>query len=185
MDEDAGLRVPGVWNVFELATLGVLGQGISAPGAIDVAAKLAHTFGQPINDAPRLARVFPKPEILANAELSRVGVTNTQAQTLFEALARAVCAGTIRTELISDTEDLVQRLQAIPGLNRSTAQYVTMRALRDPDALPCADHRIALALGLNNSDELERHADSWRPWRSYAAMYLWKQTQSAISGLRH
>jgi hypothetical protein len=30
------------------------------------------------------------------------------------------------------------------------------------------------AMGLGNSRELELHAEAWRPWRAYAAMYLWR-----------
>jgi 3-methyladenine DNA glycosylase/8-oxoguanine DNA glycosylase len=44
-----------------------------------------------------------------------------------------------------------------------------MRALREPDAFPAAD--LALKRELQ---EMDLHPDIWRPWRAYAAMYLWK-----------
>jgi AraC family transcriptional regulator of adaptative response / DNA-3-methyladenine glycosylase II len=44
-----------------------------------------------------------------------------------------------------------------------------MRALGDPDAFPGTDLVLRRALGTSG----EQRAESWRPWRSYAAMHLW------------
>ena len=43
-----------------------------------------------------------------------------------------------------------------------------MRALRDPDAFPATDLVLRRHIG---SDE--DRAETWRPWRSYAAMHIW------------
>jgi 3-methyladenine DNA glycosylase/8-oxoguanine DNA glycosylase len=48
-----------------------------------------------------------------------------------------------------------------------------MRALGDPDALPTGDIGLLHAIGAKTSRELEKRAEAWRPWRSYASMYLW------------
>ncbi len=48
-----------------------------------------------------------------------------------------------------------------------------MRALREPDAFPAGDIALIRALGLTTARELEQRAEQWRPWRAYAAMYLW------------
>jgi AraC family transcriptional regulator of adaptative response / DNA-3-methyladenine glycosylase II len=61
----------------------------------------------------------------------------------------------------------------IPGIGKWTAQYIAMRALGEPDAFPSGDLGLLRALGLENSAELERRAEAWRPWRAYATMYLW------------
>jgi 3-methyladenine DNA glycosylase/8-oxoguanine DNA glycosylase len=66
----------------------------------------------------------------------------------------------------------------IPGIGKWTAQYVAMRALGEPDAFPVGDAALLSALGLTNSAELERRAETWRPWRSYATMYLWTSTNA-------
>jgi 3-methyladenine DNA glycosylase/8-oxoguanine DNA glycosylase len=49
-----------------------------------------------------------------------------------------------------------------------------MRALGEPDAFPSSDLGLLRALALNSSRDLERRAEAWRPWRAYAAMYLWR-----------
>src|SRR5260370_24960121 len=49
-----GLRVPGCWNGFELATRAILGQQISFNGATALAGRVATSFGQSISSPPLL-----------------------------------------------------------------------------------------------------------------------------------
>ena len=64
-------------------------------------------------------------------------------------------------------------MQEYPGLGDWTAQYIAMRALRWPDAFPAADLGLLKAAGAASARQLRDAAEAWRPWRSYAAMYLW------------
>jgi AraC family transcriptional regulator, regulatory protein of adaptative response / DNA-3-methyladenine glycosylase II len=52
-----------------------------------------------------------------------------------------------------------------------------MRGLREPDAFPASDLGLLKALGAPGQPmtpkRLEALAAAWRPWRSYATMYLW------------
>ena len=66
-----------------------------------------------------------------------------------------------------------EALLALPGIGPWTADYIVMRALREPDALPAADLGLQRALDLP-ARALTARAASWRPWRSYAAMLLWQ-----------
>jgi 3-methyladenine DNA glycosylase/8-oxoguanine DNA glycosylase len=49
-----------------------------------------------------------------------------------------------------------------------------MRALGEPDAFPSSDLGLLRAAGLKTARKLEQRAERWRPWRAYAAMYLWQ-----------
>lgn len=91
------------------------------------------------------------------------------------ALARAVSERRIGFERIADTGAFVERLCEIPGIGKWTAQYVAMRALGEPDAFPTGDIGLLRTLELRHARELEPRAEAWRPWRSYAAMYLWSE----------
>jgi AraC family transcriptional regulator, regulatory protein of adaptative response / DNA-3-methyladenine glycosylase II len=51
-----------------------------------------------------------------------------------------------------------------------------MRALGDPDAFPSGDLGLLRELDLRNMRELEQRAEVWRPWRAYAAMYIWTRS---------
>jgi AraC family transcriptional regulator of adaptative response / DNA-3-methyladenine glycosylase II len=176
---DPGLRVPGCWNGFELATRAILGQQITVKGATALAGRMAHSFGKPFSGASGLTHLFPPPEVLADARLGDIGLTGARAETI-QVLARAVCSGTINFEGVVDSDAFLNRLCEIPGIGKWTAQYVAMRALGEPDAFPSSDLGLLRAMALESSRELERHAEAWRPWRAYAAMYLWKiASQSA------
>ena len=169
-----GLRVPGCWSGFELATRAILGQQITVKGATALSGRIVRTFGEPFSAAHNLTHLFPPPEVLANADLASIGLPKARAETI-RAVARAVCDGRISFEGIVEVNAFLGRLIEIPGIGKWTAQYVAMRALREPDAFPSGDLGLLRALGLDSSRELERRAEAWRPWRAYAAMYLWSR----------
>ena len=170
---EPGLRVPGCWDGFELATRAILGQQITVKGATTLAGRLARSFGEPFPAADGLTHLFPRPEVLAGANLAGVGLTTKRAETV-RALARAVRDGDVRFERTADSERVVAKLREIAGIGDWTARYVAMRALGDPDALPSGDLGLLRALGLKSARDLEKRAEAWRPWRSYASMYLWE-----------
>ena len=173
VEADPGLRVPGSWNGFELATRAILGQQITVKGATALAGRLVSSFGKPFSAASGLTHLFPPPEVLADARLASIGLPGARAETI-RALARAVCDGRIRFDGIGHSEAFLDRLCEIPGIGKWTAQYVAMRALGEPDAFPSSDLGLLRAMDLGNFRELEIRSEIWRPWRAYAAMYLWK-----------
>ena len=179
VDANPGLRVPGCWNGFELATRAILGQQITVKGATALAGRLASRFGKPFRAAGGLTHLFPAPEALADARLGDIGLTGARAETL-RALARAVCAGQINFEGVVDSDAFLNRLSEIPGIGKWTAQYVAMRALGEPDAFPSSDLGLLRAMALKTSRELELCAEAWRPWRAYAAMYLWRMASHRV-----
>jgi AraC family transcriptional regulator of adaptative response / DNA-3-methyladenine glycosylase II len=114
-----GLRVPGCWDGFELAVRAIVGQQISVPAATTISGRIAAVFGQPFLQKDGLTRLFPSPEFLRDADLTRAGLTETRSETI-RALARAVCAGQVRFERIVDLEKFLARLSEIPGIGKWT-----------------------------------------------------------------
>ena len=173
---EAGLRVPGCWDGFELTVRAILGQQVSVKGATTLAGRIAETFGQRFTPAPGLTHLFPTPEILAGADLTSIGLTRARGETV-RALARAVCDRRIRFEGVLDYGALRAQLCEIPGIGQWTAEYVAMRALSDPDAFPAGDLHLRRRAGNCTQRELERRSESWRPWRAYATMLLWQSVR--------
>jgi AraC family transcriptional regulator of adaptative response / DNA-3-methyladenine glycosylase II len=142
-----GLRVPGVWDGFEAVVLAVLGETLTTRGPNKVVTRLVQMFGKRLDTpVPGLTYLFPSPEVLAAADLSRVGITEACANTLRK-LARFATTGTLD--------------QVVGQVSDFTANYIAMRALADPDAFPSVDSQTGTL------------AERWRPWRAYAAMYIY------------
>jgi AraC family transcriptional regulator of adaptative response / DNA-3-methyladenine glycosylase II len=172
-----GLRVPGAWDEFELAVRAILGQQVSVRAATTLAGRLAQRFGRAVDvSGPGLTHLFPDPHALASADLGAIGLTKSRAETI-RGLARAVVGGTLTLDTSRGLEDGVERLAALPGIGEWTAQYVALRAFGDPDAFPFADLGLRRALangaGLPSARAVARIAETWRPWRAYAAVHLW------------
>ncbi|MGO8919518.1 MAG: AlkA N-terminal domain-containing protein [Stellaceae bacterium] len=175
-----GLRVPGAWDGFELAVRAILGQQITVGAARGLAGKLVQRHGQrlAVAGAPAaLTHVFPPPDALAGADIAALGMPRARAAAL-AGLAATVAADPGLFGASADLEAAIARLRALTGIGEWTAQYIAMRALREPDAFPAAD--IGLLRALADGDgkrpspaELLRRAEAWRPWRAYAAIHLW------------
>jgi len=170
-----GVRVPGAWNRFETAVRAILGQQITVTGATRLSGRLIEQFGQSLSEAERL---FPRPADLMNADIAAIGMPGARAETI-RALARAVHDGEPILEPAPDLDTAVSRLTALPGIGDWTAQYIAMRVLNEPDAFPAGD--LGLRKALTDTDRpatttvVRRRAESWRPWRAYAALLLWRE----------
>lgn len=177
-----GLRVPGCWDRFELAIRSVLGQQVSVAAARTLAGRLVARFGDPLpNDliaGTGITHLFPRPDALVGQELLPIGLTSRRAQTLSDVIdlfATPDC-----DQMPSD--DLLASLAAIKGIGPWTLNYFGLRGLGEPDAFPAADLGILKASarggGPDKTKQLEQLSENWRPWRAYAAQYLW----SALEG---
>jgi AraC family transcriptional regulator of adaptative response / DNA-3-methyladenine glycosylase II len=172
----AGLRVPGAWDPFELTVRAILGQQVSVKGASTMAGRIAAAYGTRLDDTqgePSL--LFPEPEALAEASFDGIGLTGARAATIRRVAVEAA-SGRLRFD---DPGACVAQLMATPGIGRWTAQYIAMRALREPDAFPQGDLGLRKALSADGAPvsekQLEDLAAQWRPWRAYAAFHLWSK----------
>ena len=179
-----GLRIPGAWDPFECAVRAVLGQQITVAAARTLAARLVARTSPPLPGArpaharpgaPALESAFPSPSALASADLSGLGIPGARMAAL-RTLARAVLDR--KLDFGAPPDRVAAALEALPGIGAWTAQYIALRALGEPDALPAADivlRRMAAAGDPPLSPgALERRTAAWRPWRSYAVMHLWR-----------
>jgi AraC family transcriptional regulator of adaptative response / DNA-3-methyladenine glycosylase II len=181
-----GLRTPGAWDGFELAVRAILGQQITVTAATKLAGVIAERWGEPV-ELDGLTRLFPRAEVLATAIIG--GMPGSRA-TSISRLAERVSAEPDLFERGADLAATIAKLRALPGVGEWTAQYIAMRALREPDAFPAADIGLMRAMdegaGRPSPAQLLARSQSWRPWRAYAALHLWtapdlKETTRAIA----
>jgi len=178
-----GLRMPGAWDGFEMAVRAVLGQQITVTAARRLAGKLVAAHGEPLKSpGAQLTSVFPRPERLAAADLASLGMPRSRAVAL-SALAAAAATDARLFHPARDLDAAVARLRGLPGIGEWTAQYVAMRALREPDAFPAADVGLLRAMSGPDGNRptplgLLARAEAWRPWRAYAAQHLWSSARA-------
>ncbi|HUO88939.1 MAG TPA: AlkA N-terminal domain-containing protein [Rhizomicrobium sp.] len=177
-----GLRTPGAWDGFELAVRAILGQQITVLGARQLAGKIVTLAGMQVtpdqSGDERLSRAFPSAARMARSDLSTLGMPKARIGAL-TALAEAVARNPKLIEPAGSYEETIAKLLALPGFGPWTAQYWALRALRDSDAFPAADVGLLRSpLVATNGKRptpkaLLARAESWRPWRAYAAQHLW------------
>ena len=170
-----GLRVPGAWDPLEIAVRAIVGQQISVKAATAICGRVVEHFGERVGDE-RLPFMFPSAQALSGAPLEHAGLTRVKAEAV-RAVARAIEAGTLLLDGTEPCERVTEKLQSLPGIGPWTAGYISMRALREPDAFPTGDLGLRRALGdghepVSARKLLERSA-AWRPWRAYATLHAW------------
>src|SRR5688500_8772480 len=118
------------------------------------------------------------PERLLVCALSSVGMPGKRVQTLL-ALARAVAEQ--RVQLQQPWPQVNAALQALPGFGPWTRVYLGIRLGRDPDAFPETDLGLIRAAQVDSPAQLLALAEAWRPYRAYAATYLWAVSENRTS----
>jgi AraC family transcriptional regulator of adaptative response / DNA-3-methyladenine glycosylase II len=173
-----GQRVPGGWDVFEVAIRAVLGQQVSVAAARTLARRLVEQFGLKATsvDGEEIA-LFPSAENLADADVARIGLPRTRAATL-NTIARAICDGRVSAIRDQSLDDFVASWTQLPGIGDWTAQYIAMRALSHPNAFPAADLILRQAFAQDGKliplRDLHAMAEAWKPWRAYAVLHVWR-----------
>ncbi len=179
IDAMPGLRVPGAFDVFELAVRAVIGQQISVAGATTLSGRLAQRFGDPAQTpfAP-ITHHFPYAEVLAAAEIpdiASIGMPQTRAHTIRH-LARFAAQGGLELPAGTTLDAAIARLKTVSGIGDWTAHYIALRALHFPDAFPAGDLGLQKIVGGGQrltEKQLAARAATWSPWRGYAALALW------------
>jgi AraC family transcriptional regulator of adaptative response / DNA-3-methyladenine glycosylase II len=172
-----GLRVLGAFEHFETAVMMLLDQHMRPEEASELMDRIVEKYGKQIETSqPSLTHVFPTPYALSTARLEAVGVPKRRSRSI-QALAKAVHEGALRLDGTPSLDAAIEGLRSIADLSVTTAEYIAMRVYREPDAFPPNNPWLRKALSHNDTpvsvQELEARAESWRPWRAYAAMYLW------------
>jgi DNA-3-methyladenine glycosylase II len=85
-----------------------------------------------------------------------------------------------------DDEEIIKALVAVKGIGRWTAEMFLIFSLARPDVLAVDDYGIQVAMKrLYNLDDLPKPAimreiaETWKPYRSYASLYLWRSLDNS------
>lgn len=112
-------------------------------------------------------------------QLRAAGVSRQKA-TYLHALAEAYAdggLGRVRFARLSD-EQVIERLTAVKGIGRWTAEMFLIFSMRRPDVFPVDDLGIRRGMenlfGVTDRDSMVERAERWRPYRTVASLYIWR-----------
>jgi DNA-3-methyladenine glycosylase II len=142
----------------------------------------------------RFVALFPEGRIphaaaiaaIDDASLRRAGLSGQKTGYLRDLCARVV-DGRLRLDELDALPDqlVIERLTAVKGFGRWTAEMFLMFRLHRPDVLPVDDLGIVNAVerlyGLRKKPDAKRIlaiGERWRPYRSVASWYLWQSLKA-------
>lgn len=183
-----GLHLPHTATVFEALVLGILGQQIATNVARIIRTLLIETYGpsatfQGETGDGETFFAFPRPQVLAAAPVEELrGLKLSWRKAEYVQGVAAETFGSTGFDLATleglDDDEVVKKVVQLRGVGPWTAQWLLIRALGRPDALPLGDLALRRVLsqlyfGGNPVDDnqVEEFCRPWSPWRSYATVY--------------
>jgi AraC family transcriptional regulator, regulatory protein of adaptative response / DNA-3-methyladenine glycosylase II len=160
----SGIRIPGIWSVFEAGIRAILGQQISVVAARNLVSKLVNELGQKNGNY----YMFPTPDSIASSELEFLKIPGSRKQTLRNLATFCMTNNASNDE----NNDLSEKWLELKGIGPWTVDYAKMRGLSDPDIFLGGDLGIKKALGKSAN---QFKAEQASPWRSYLTFQLWSQ----------
>jgi DNA-3-methyladenine glycosylase II len=174
-----GLRPVCFWSPYEAAAWAVIGQRIRIVQAAAIKAQITAEHGEIIDVGGRMVRAFPYPAKLAQLSMIN-GLSETKLQRL-RGVAEAALGGTLgAARLRSLPRPLAfEKLIAIPGIGRFSAELILLRGAGDPDYTPTAEPRLARAMTTAydmkappSATDIAEISEAWKPYRTWVTLLL-------------
>jgi 3-methyladenine DNA glycosylase/8-oxoguanine DNA glycosylase len=170
------IRLAATQSTFEALAESIVYQQLHGKAAATIHGRLCALF-------PR-GRVRPEPLLAHSDEALRgAGLSRGKMLALRDLAARTL-DGTVppvRALHALDDDAIVERLVAVRGIGRWTAEMLLIFRLGRPDVLPVGDYGVRYGFQLTygkrrmpTPKELQRFGETWRPYRTVASWYLWR-----------
>jgi len=169
-------------NRLRALVTAIIAQQISWHAARTVEARFCALYGC---DSTNRRSKFPGPkQILATPvrRLRSAGLSRQKVRYIRDIAARVASGGLPLARLGRMNDDaIMERLTAVKGIGRWTAEIFMMFSMGRPDVLPVDDlgiqHAIRIAYKLRrmpSEKKMLELGERWRPYRSVASWYLWR-----------
>lgn len=165
-------RLSGSGDAFRTLANAIVGQQISVLAAERVWERLQAIHPEGKVEPARVLETPPQ-------QLRAAGLSRRKVEYL-QGAAEAFQQGTIDPERWSSMSDNDVRSELITlrGIGPWTADMMLIFYLHRPDVLPLEDIGLvrgaARLYGWESVTELRDHAESWRPWRTVATWFIWR-----------
>lgn len=173
---DIAARWRQPFDTVDVLARSILHQQLSGKAAATIVGRVEAAIGAQRLHADTLA-------CIDDSALRACGVSGAKARALRDLCARSA-AGLVpdaRRLARMDSEAIVEQLSAVRGIGRWTVEMLLIFRLGRPDVLPLDD--LGIRRGAQWLDGLEvapdrralaERGEAWAPWRSLAALYLWR-----------
>ncbi|XPF94358.1 DNA-3-methyladenine glycosylase 2 family protein [Colwellia sp. RE-S-Sl-9] len=164
---NTGIRLPGIWDMFEAGIRAILGQQISVNAAKNLVETLVVNLGNKLDNNKVTRYLFPTPEAIANNELDFFKMPGSRKQTLRNLAQHFIT---------SDTPNDPSQWLKLKGIGPWTVEYAQLRGLSDPDIFLAGDLGVKKAMEqLKTQFKADFSPEQVSPWRSYLTFQLWSQ----------
>lgn len=159
-----GLRPCGFHSPYEAAVWAVLSQRIRIAQAARLRTELVARHGED--------GAFPPPERLRDLALNLPGRKDEYLRAVAEAALDGILTG--KSLRATDPTAAIRAVQEVKGLGPFAAELVVLRGANAPDALPSHEGRLDAEIAQRYPDGRSAAdiAESWRPYRTWAAVHL-------------
>jgi DNA-3-methyladenine glycosylase II len=178
-----GLRPTLAPIALEMLVGSITAQQVNLAFAFALRARLVRRYGTPVPMAGHTVYAFPDAPTLARArrgELRAMKFSGSKAGYIL-GVARAIASGQLETEALANAADaeIIERLMALRGLGRWSADWFLARCLGRGRACPAGDLAVGKAFnhyygrGRRLSEAaIRRRARAWGPYQNLAIHYL-------------
>jgi len=175
------LPIRSTASIFGALVEAIIYQQLSGKAAATIHGRVCGLF-------PR-GRAGPTPEQMvrvSDEKLRGAGVSRPKLLALRD-LAQRAADGTLPSLASArrmEDEALIERLVAVRGVGRWTAEMLLIFRLGRPDVLPLDDLGLRSGFaavyrkrGRPTREEVAARGERWRPWRTVASWYLWRAAE--------
>ena len=156
-----GIRLPGIWSLFEAGIRAILGQQISVSAAQNLVRTVTHELGESTENG---IVYFPSVSRMTASDFSFLKIPRSRKQTL-KNLAQYM--------LDNPTTNNPTDWLMLKGIGPWTVGYAKMRGLSDPDIYLGGDLGVKKALQASSSSAFD--PINCAPFRSYLTFQLWNK----------
>jgi DNA-3-methyladenine glycosylase II len=180
-----GLRLMGIVDLFEALCWCVIGQQINLTFAHKIKTRLVLRYGDSIQLNGESYYCFPTPEKLKAIDRQELVDMQFSKQKINYVIniAQAFCEGQLnKSELLKlDKAAQMKQLTVIKGIGPWTANYVSMKCLRDMTCIAYGDTGLSSSLHTHFATDkkpsyevIDEIFKDYKGWESYLNFYLWR-----------
>ena len=165
-------------GAFRMLSRAIFFQQLAGPAARAILGRVLATLG-----ANEETWYEPAAFLAASDEQLRAAGLSRQKMAYLRDLADKFVSGELSEGILDEFDDdvVIERVSAVKGIGRWTAEMFLIFSLGRPDVLPVDDlgvrRGMQVAYGLSElpkPEEMRRIAEPWRPYRSAGTWYMWR-----------